>query len=123
MFEQAEKIWFTGQFALVLLKCIRAHDALQEGHGAMDKAFEKGRIDFIPFIPRSIWEYQQQLRVRTLRDKVRALIAARKSVDSANGHASGIVEIIFGDRPTFRRFPSREKREVCTARSELKDQE
>lgn len=89
-----KKYTFTKQSRLNLLKCVREVDAHLVGHGEKDKAFETVHTKFMKHIPVQVLVRHQKPTVKTLRDKLRSMICARKSKTRLNEAASGISEIV-----------------------------
>eukprot|EP00171_Calliarthron_tuberculosum_P023242 IDg23242t1 len=88
------KYTFTKSARLLLLKCVREHDAHLAAHGEKDKAFEKVHQRFMNDIPVQTLLRHHKPSVKTLRDKFRTMLAARKSKNRVNEAASGICEIV-----------------------------
>lgn len=87
-----KKYTFNADGRLALLKSVREFDAHLAKHGEKDKAFEKVYSRFIENMPSSAFLTRQKPTVKTLRDKLRALLSARKSENRKNQAASGISE-------------------------------
>ena len=87
-----KKYMFTRDARLHLLKAVREFDAHLAGHGETDKSFEKVHSRFISEVPTKLLLTHQEPRVKTLRDKLRTILTARKTKNRANESASGIAE-------------------------------
>ena len=86
------KFSFGKESKLLLLKCVRQHDAHRAEHGQIDKKFRPVYDDFIQNMPPSVWKSMKPPSIKTLPDKLRVMLKARKSHVAASEAASGIVE-------------------------------
>ncbi|PXF49502.1 hypothetical protein BWQ96_00818 [Gracilariopsis chorda] len=77
---------------MLLLKCVRTTDAHRAKHGDHDRKYEEVRSAFIENIPGCIWKYQCQPSIKTLRDKMRTMMAQRRKENREDTAASGIAE-------------------------------
>lgn len=92
--QRLSKFTFTNDTKLVLVQCVAEHEGHLAAHGQLDAVFSKVRSMFIENLPSELWQRQHMPGVKTLRDKFRALMRARRTVDSENAGASGISEDI-----------------------------
>ena len=88
------KFIFTYDTKLLLVQCVQEHEAHTAGYGKLDTAFGNVRETFIENMDAATWEKQTKPSVKTLRDKFRSLVRARRDANSANEDASGIAEDI-----------------------------
>lgn len=85
---------FNIQSKLTLVQSVGAHGAHVAEHGHLDAVFEEVRKTFIQNLPPSTWTTHSKPSVKTLRDKFRYMMRARRTVDRSNAGASGIAEDI-----------------------------
>lgn len=88
------KFTFSVENKLLLAQSVATHSAHLAEHGHLDEEFEKVRLTFLENLPKSTWETVSVPGVKTLRDKFRAMIRARRIADRSNASASGISEEI-----------------------------
>lgn len=91
---RVSKFTFTEESKLVLVQCVAEYEGHLAGHGHLDEVFAKVRVMFVENLPRELWQRVSQPSVKTLRDKFRALMRARRNVDAEYAAASGISEDI-----------------------------
>lgn len=87
-----QKFTFDDDTELILLHCDGKHGTHMGGRGHLVKLFEKVRDKFLLNIPSETWSRQLKPTVKTLREKFRALLCTRPTVDCSNTAASGIAE-------------------------------
>lgn len=73
-----KKFVFNDGYVLLLLQSVRLFDSHRAQHGEKDKAFEKVLERFIEQVPSPVWRFREKPTVKTLRDKLRVLMSARK---------------------------------------------
>lgn len=74
----------------MLVQCVTEHESHRVGHGQLNTVFEKVHLTFISNVDWSTWTHCVKPSVKTLREKLRALIRARRSIDSSNAAVSAI---------------------------------
>ena len=78
---------------LLLLQSVQEHNAHRAGHGQQDKLFEDVLKTFIQNIPDTMWGTMQKPVVKTLRDKFRMMMRARRAENRRKEAASGNLEV------------------------------
>lgn len=91
---QLVKFTFSCDSKLILAQCVLEHNAHLAVHGQLDVCFEKVRATFLENLPPSTWTQHAVPSVKTLRDKFRVMMRARRNIDAFNAAASGISEEI-----------------------------
>lgn len=89
-----KKYTFSKETRLLLLQCVREFDAHLAGHGEKDKLFSQVLEKFNSNLPASTLVKHQKPGLKTLRDKLRSMLALRKKQNEKNAAASGISEAV-----------------------------
>ena len=90
--KRLKKFTFTKETKHTLMKCVVELDAHLAAHGDKDKIYSEVRNLFVTQLSPDVWSRVQKPSVKTLRDKVRAMLLERKKKNLANESASGIAE-------------------------------
>lgn len=59
---------------VLLVQCVREHDAHIAGHGRKDATFKLVLSTFLAHVPCKMWETHNEPNVKTLRDKFENLV-------------------------------------------------
>lgn len=89
-----KKFTFTKDIRITLLQAVRVHDAHKAPHGKKEKYFSKVLDTVITNLPSSLWITMQKLTIKTMRDKLRCMMADRREVYKINANSSGIAKTI-----------------------------
>ena len=89
-----KKYTFSKDARLLLLKAVREFDAHLPGYGEKGKKFSKVYERFTENLSPKLLLRQQKPSLKTLRDKFRTMLSARKQQNAKNAAASGICEIV-----------------------------
>lgn len=79
---------------LLICQCVQQHDAHLILHGPQDKVFENVLVTFVANIDGSVWNPMQKPIVKTLCDKIRNMLRARRSKNKANEASYGNLEVV-----------------------------
>lgn len=87
-----KKFTFSKETKYLLLQAVRQHDAHRAPHGSKDEYFTKVLHTVIANLPPRMWETVQKPKMKTMRDKLRAVMAERRETNKRNANSSGIAE-------------------------------
>lgn len=76
-----------------LLQAVRQHNAHRAAHGKKDETFENVKETFIENLPECIWRRYQKPSMKTVRDKLRSMMVARRKTNKRIAIMSGVEEI------------------------------
>lgn len=79
---------------LILYQCPQQHDAHLVGHGQKEKVFEDVLWIFVANIDGIVWNTIQNASLKTLFDKFRNILRARRSENNANEASSSNLEVM-----------------------------
>lgn len=78
-----KKFTFCKTFKLILLQAVQQHDAHRAPHGKMDERYRQVLQTFLNNLSERIWSNVQKPQIKTPRDKVRSMIADRRSTNTS----------------------------------------
>lgn len=87
-----QKFQFNRAHKVLLVKCVRQHDAHRGEHGQLDRKFDPVREELISHLMPALRIRNKKPTIKTLRDKFRLMLKARESAVKETAGAFGIVD-------------------------------